>query len=78
MGLFISRQVYSSKLYLNSFSWGEGEMDIVIYGTGRCGQYVFNEIGRCEVRNVHVRGWIDNHTTLTLFHELPVMNEKIL
>ena len=51
-------------------------MDIVIYGTGRCGQYVFNEIGRCEVRNVHVRGWIDNHTTLTLFHELPVMNEK--
>lgn len=53
-------------------------MDIVIYGTGRCGQYVFNEIGRCEVRNVHVRGWIDNHTTLTLFHELPVMNEKIL
>lgn len=50
-------------------------MDIVIYGTGRCGQYVFSEIDQCEVRKVHIRGWIDNHTTLTSFHELPVMNE---
>lgn len=51
-------------------------MDIVIYGTGRCGQYVFDEISRCEAGKVHVKGWIDNHSESEMLCGLPVMKEE--
>lgn len=51
-------------------------MDILIYGAGRCGQYVFDEINKCKVAKVHIKGWIDNHAVSKEQYGLPVMTEK--
>ncbi len=50
-------------------------MDIMVYGTGRCGQYVFDEIRKCKEAKVHIKGWIDNRENSKEVHNLPVMTE---
>ena len=51
-------------------------MNIVIYGTGRCGQYVFDEINKCEKRKVQINVCIDNQAEAETFCGLPVMKEE--
>ena len=51
-------------------------MDIMIYGTGRCGQYVFEEINKSIEKKVYIKGWIDNYTNTKEVHKLPVMTEE--
>lgn len=51
-------------------------MDIVIYGTGRCGQYVFDEIDKSDKGKVKIKGWIDNNAEVGMFCGLPVMKEE--
>lgn len=51
-------------------------MDIVIYGMGSGGKYIFNEIRNAgSASRVCIKGWIDNYTELTYFNDLPVMKE---
>lgn len=51
-------------------------MDIVIYGMGTGGKYVFNEIENTFNSKVSVRGWIDNYAEVRNYCDLPVMKEE--
>jgi Molybdenum cofactor biosynthesis enzyme len=50
-------------------------MNIVIYGMGSGGRYVFDEIQNTSHSKVSVLGWIDNYAEVSSFSGLPVMKE---
>lgn len=49
-------------------------MDIVIYGCGRLGQYIFKHISS-KMCQIEVKGWIDNYYNESELHNLPVYSE---
>lgn len=48
-------------------------MEIYIYGAGKCGHYVYDEIVRCTESNIKILGWIDNDELKKA--ELPCLTE---
>lgn len=51
-------------------------MDVVIYGMGSGGKYVFNEIKNAVNSKISIVGWIDNYADTASFCGLPVMKEE--
>lgn len=45
----------------NMLFGGVLRMNAVIYGAGKCGQYIYKEICGREHSQVNITGWIDNH-----------------